>query len=194
MRARRRPPEVKAEEAKPHQKYWLANGMEVRPFRWDIQTKVVLCSREISPGHRKRDFPVKFGTILFTTPPIKPEAGKPGSLPPTYPPKRTEYTVAPEGLPKKTLEVPTGGPPLPPVVSNAPATDALQRLMALHALKVSLEAALSENTSRKWSYFLIACQLNPDLRVMKHVVAQAELDTLAVDGQSKEILNAVKAL
>lgn len=193
MGAPRRPPEVKAEEATPYQKYWLATGMEVRPFKWDADAGHVLCSREISPGHRKRDFRVKFGTILFTTPPLKAAVPPPAEFNLTGSAKPDPRGLLSDSS-REEIKVPTGGTPLPSVIPNAPADEALRRLMALHALKVALEAVLSENTSRKWSYFLIACQLNPELRVMKHMMTQAELDVRSVDGQMKEIMDTVRGM
>jgi len=200
--APRRPPEVKAEEATPHQKYWLANGMEVRPFRWDPSTESVMCSREISPGHRKRDYPVKFGTTLFTTPPLKvekPAAGEEQFDTSAARTVRLDCTkpnlsgpLSPEF--REELQVPTAGAALPPVQANAAPDDAMGRMMALHALREAMTAALSENTSRKWQYFLIACRLNPQLRATKSILVQAELDARAVDAQSTEIMNAAKKL
>lgn len=207
---KRRPPEVKAVEATAHQSYWLANGMEVRPFKWDTRTETVMCSREISPGHRKRDFPVKFDTTLFTTPPLKAvekappdeeEAAIPcvvvsagtrtGRLDSTKPNLSNGPSDKPATF-RDEFKVPTAGAPMPTVTHGAPPREAMQRMSALRAMRDAIDAALEEGNSSKWRFFLIAHHLNPELRCMKHILAQAELDMRSVSGAEKAIMEEVK--
>lgn len=163
----KRLPEVTAENAYRHRPHWLDDGTEVRPFKWDAKTKTVQCSYEVSPGKRKRDLVISYDTVLYTDPALVPP-------PPPKPIKGDESTVA-----ATTTVVPTQGAPLPEVVNTTTAVDAIQRIAALQVLHTCLGHALAGDSKEKWAHFLVACNLNPDLRQFKSVLAQLEIDTRA---------------